>query len=104
MWACWRGPEIDDVSRVRDLSVGGLFLATERSTCEGVRLRMEFLVPEGQIRVEAEVRHSDPPHGIGLKFTAISDKDRRRLAVLLDRLRSNPATRQAQPAISISGI
>lgn len=50
---------------------------------------MDFLVQEGQIRVEAEVRHFKPRHGLGLKFTAISDQDRHRLASLLTRLRSN---------------
>lgn len=101
VWACWRSTKNDDVSRVRDLSVGGLFLATERAPAEGVKLRMEFLVQEGQIRVEAEVRHADPPHGIGLKFTAIDDQDRRRLAALINRLRNNYLEAHKQPATGL---
>jgi hypothetical protein len=89
VWACWRSQGSDDVSQVRDLSAGGLFLATEKRTKEGTRLRMEFLVREGQIKVEGEVRHSEAPHGLGLQFTAIREQDRQRLSALLTRLRGD---------------
>jgi PilZ domain len=90
VYAYWRCDGIDDVSRVRDLSVGGLFLQTEKPQKhqEGVTIKIDFLVPEGQIRAEAEVRRSEPHNGIGLKFTAITHEDRHRLAALLARLRS----------------
>lgn len=89
VWAYWTAPKTDDVSPIRDLSAGGLFLATDKPTSEGAKLKMEFLVPEGQIRVEAEVRHFEPNHGLGLKFTAIGEQDRRRMVALLARVRSN---------------
>jgi hypothetical protein len=79
---------MDEVSRVHNLSVGGLFLTTNKPRKEGVRVKIDFLVQEGQIRVEAVVRRSELSHGLGLKFTAISDEDRHRLAALLARLRS----------------
>jgi hypothetical protein len=89
VYAYWRCDGIDDVSRVRDLSVGGLFLETEKPPKqEGVVVKIDFLVPEGQIRTEAEVRRADPYKGLGLKFTAITQEDRQRLAALLSRLRS----------------
>lgn len=96
VWAYWSAPKTDDVSPVRDLSVGGLFLATEKPTSEGAKLKMDFLVQEGQIRVEAEVRHFEPHQGLGLKFTAISEQDRHRLASLLTRLRSNSSELRKQ--------
>lgn len=79
---------MDDVSRIRDLSVGGLFLNTQKHRREGAKVRLDFLVQEGQIRAEAVVRRTDIHEGLGLKFTAISDEDRHRLAALLGRLRS----------------
>lgn len=79
---------MDDVSKVRDLSVGGLFVTTQRRQRTGAKVKMEFLVQEGQIRAEAVVRHWEVANGLGLKFTAISDEDRHRLAALLSRLRS----------------
>jgi hypothetical protein len=79
---------MEDVSGVRDLSVGGLFLATEKPSEEGLKVKIEFLVQEGQIRAEAIVRRREVSNGLGLRFTAISDEDRHRLAALLARLRS----------------
>lgn len=88
VWVYWNCTGTEDLSQVRDLSVGGLFLATEKPRTEGSKVKMEFLVQEGQIRAEAEVRRAEASNGLGLKFTAISDDDRHRLAALLGRLRS----------------
>lgn len=88
VYVYWRGQGMDDVSKVRDLSVGGLFLDTQRRQHTGTTIRMEFLVQEGQIRAEGVVRRWEAANGLGLKFTAISDEDRHRLAALLGRLRS----------------
>jgi PilZ domain len=79
---------MDDVSPVRDLSVGGMFLSTPRRQPTGCKLKIEFLVQEGQIRAEAVVKRWEASNGLGLRFTAISDEDRHRLAALLGRLRS----------------
>jgi hypothetical protein len=88
VYVYWRGDGTDDVSKVRDLSVGGLFLSTFRRQRDGAKLKMEFLVQEGQIRAEAVVKRWEARNGLGLRFTAISDEDRHRLAALLARLRS----------------
>ena len=77
VWACWRCGGTEDIARVSDLSVGGLFLSTPVSQPVGVKAQLDFLVQEGNIRVEAEVRHLAPSGGLGLKFTAISDKTAR---------------------------
>jgi hypothetical protein len=84
----WRCHGREDVSRVRDMSMGGLFIETPESRNEGVRARLHFLVQEGQIRADAEVRHAKPGIGLGLKFTALSEQDRPKLAALLTRLRA----------------
>lgn len=88
VYVYWRGEGMDDVSPVRNLSVGGLFLSTQRRQQTGCRLKIEFLVQEGQIRAEAVVKRWEASNGLGLRFTAISDEDRHRLAALLGRLRS----------------
>ena len=51
-----------------------------------------FLVKEGQIRADAIVRHMRPGIGLGLKFTALSEQDRPKLAALLNRLRGTHQT------------
>ncbi len=88
VWVCWRCNGMDDVSRVRDLSVGGLFIATPGPRPVGMKAKLDFLVQEGQIRAEAIVRHIEPGDGLGLKFTAVTEQDSPHLAELLTRLRN----------------
>ena len=88
VWVYWRCNGVDEVSRVRDLSAGGLFIAAANPKPVDTKARLDFLVQEGQIRVEAIVRHSEPGQGLGLKFTAVTEQDSPHLAALLTRLRS----------------
>jgi len=89
VWVCWRSEGMDDVSRVCDLSVGGLFLTTPVPPPVGSKAKLDFLVQEGQIRAEAVVRYHIPGGGLGLKFTAITDKDCPQLVALLNRIRAS---------------
>ena len=88
VWIYWRCNGRDETSRVRDLSPGGLFVETARSSLVGSLVKIDFLVPEGQLRAEAVVRREEPGRGLGLKFTAINDKDRLRMISLMKRLYS----------------
>jgi hypothetical protein len=92
VWVYWRCQGMDDVSRVCDLSPGGLFLSTPVPPPLGAKARLDFLVQEGQIRAEAIVRHLVPGGGLGLKFTAITDKDCPQLVALLNRIRTLSST------------
>jgi len=87
---CWQCQGREDVSSVRNLSLGGLFIETEQPRAIGVPTRLHFLVEEGEIRAEAVVRHARAGEGLGLKFTALHEKDRPALAALLTRLRRAP--------------
>ena len=91
VWVYWLCHGRDDTSRVRDLSLGGLFVETETPRVVGSTAELDFLVQEGQIKVAAVVRHVEPGRGVGLKFTAIRDGSRPNLAALVNRLRSSPA-------------
>jgi hypothetical protein len=77
----------EDVSRLRDISVGGLFIETREPWAVGTSVRLHFLVQEGQIRADAVVRHAKPGVDLGLKFAALSEQDRPQLSSLLTRLR-----------------
>jgi hypothetical protein len=88
VWVYWRCNGRDEVSRVLDLSAGGLFLVAPCQRPLGTKARLDFLVQEGQIRTEAIVRHIEPGSGLGFKFTAVTEQDSPRLAALLTRLRS----------------
>jgi hypothetical protein len=87
VYVCWGSERYDDTSQVLDLSSGGLFVLTQESRAVGVKANLHFLVEEGQIRAEAVVRHVKPGRGLGLKFTAVCEEDRCRLADLMKRLR-----------------
>jgi hypothetical protein len=68
--------------------VGGLFVASSTPRPIGAKARVDFLVPEGQIRAQAVVQHQLPNGGLGLKFTAITDQDCPNLVALLNRIGS----------------
>jgi hypothetical protein len=89
IWVYWRCNERDEAARVRDVSLGGLFIETDKPKAVGLTAKVDFLVQEGQIRADAVVRHAEPGRGLGLKFTAVSDGDRAQFIALLNRLRSS---------------
>jgi hypothetical protein len=89
VWVYWESSGDRDLSRVMDLSMGGLFIQTARPKHIGSTTNLHFLVEEGQIRADAVVRHVKPGGGLGLKFKAVSEKDRPNLAALMRRLRSS---------------
>jgi PilZ domain-containing protein len=88
VWVYWQCDGRDEASRVRDVSLGGLFVETPKPRSVGSTVKVDFLVDEGQIRAEAVVRHVKPGRGLGLKFTALTDADRPHLGALMSRLRS----------------
>ncbi|PYT98768.1 MAG: hypothetical protein DMG38_13940 [Acidobacteria bacterium] len=87
VWVYWKCQGRYDVSLVRDMSLGGLFIETAQLAPSGTPTRLDFLAAEGQIRADAVVRHANAGGGLGLKFTALSKQDRPKLAALIGRLR-----------------
>jgi hypothetical protein len=92
VWVYWRCNGREDVSRVRNLSIAGLYIETSTIRLVGIKANLDFLVQEGQIRAEAVTCHSADRErkGVGLRFTALSEADRANFAALLIRLRSLP--------------
>jgi hypothetical protein len=60
------------------VSLGGLFVETAKPSAVGSTAQVDFLVQEGQIRADAVVRHSQQGRGLGLKFTAVVERDQPR--------------------------
>jgi PilZ domain-containing protein len=86
----WCAAGDEDLAPVRNMSMGGLFIETDTPTVAGMSAQLHFLVQEGQIRADAVVRHAEPGRGLGLRFTAVRNEDRLRLAELMNRLRQSP--------------
>jgi hypothetical protein len=98
VWVCWRCNGRDDVSRVLDISVDGLFIQTAQPTLEeGMAAKVDFLVQEGPIRADAVIRHIRPGAGLGARLLAVADQDRTRLKALLSRLRASAIRKNRSP-------
>jgi hypothetical protein len=96
LWVYWHSKRHGDLSRVHDLSIGGLLIETPEAIPVGETIELNFLAQEGHIRAKAVVRHLEPGFGLGLKFTAIRVEDRPRLTALLTRIRA-ASQRRDQP-------
>src|SRR5258706_3761245 len=73
VWVCWNCNGREDISGVRDMSIGGLFLHTQLRPATGTPMKIHFLVQEGQNRADALVRHARPDPDLGLKITGLTE-------------------------------
>jgi len=89
LWVFWNYKGHDGLSLALDLSVGGLCLSIEKAepVVVGERIHLNLLIPEGQIRTDAIVRHVRPER-LGVRFITISEEDRTHLTTLMTRLRN----------------
>ncbi|HKV03588.1 MAG TPA: PilZ domain-containing protein [Candidatus Acidoferrales bacterium] len=87
MWVAWRASGPRSVSRVRDLSEGGVFIFTDLRTPVGTAVELLFALPEGETRIHGIVRYADTNKGIGVEFKRMGSGDRARLQELLRRLK-----------------
>ena len=95
VWVYWECGGRADVSHVRDLSTGGIFIETKWRRTKGDLVRVHFLVQEGQISMDSVVAQAQPSEGLGLKFQAVATKDISKLTSLLDRVRDASRTEAA---------
>ncbi|HXA77508.1 MAG TPA: PilZ domain-containing protein [Candidatus Acidoferrales bacterium] len=89
VWVAWQDGKQQNVSRVRDLNVGGLFIATPTPLPLGSVVTILLSVPEGEIRSRAMVRNVIPAEGMGVQFTEITHQDQARVDRLVSRLLSS---------------
>jgi PilZ domain len=97
VWVYWECPPYRDVSRIRDLSAAGLFLLTPLRKAKNDCLFLHFLVQEGQIRLEALVRHIFPGQGLGLKLRSVVPQDIPQFDALLSRVRAESPSLIIEP-------
>jgi PilZ domain len=86
VWVAWQAGGPRNISRVRDVSAGGVFISTTVVVPIGTTVDMLFSLPEGEARFQGIVRFKDPANGIGVEFTEMGIADRARLQELLRRL------------------
>lgn len=86
LWVAWQHNSNQNVSRVRDLNVGGLFVSTPTPAPQGTVVTVLLSVPEGEIRSQAVVRNVTPGEGMGIEFKDMNQQDADRLEKLVARL------------------
>src|SRR5258707_11094589 len=57
LWVYWHYERHGDLSRVHDLSIGGLLIETPEAVPVGETIELNFLAQEGHIGAKAVVRH-----------------------------------------------
>lgn len=82
----WYGGGDSQVSRIRTLGSGGLFLSADHVRPIGTSLTLLFEVPGGFVQAEAVVRDVSPGAGMGVAFTNVGPQARVLLDDLLKRL------------------
>ncbi len=95
VWVSWQIDGKQNVSRVRDLNIGGLFIDTTTPPPVGSSVTLLFSVPEGEIRSSAIVKNITPGEGMGVQFVAMTQEHAVRLQTLFSRLLR---TSQSEPA------
>src|SRR5258708_14100002 len=68
VWVCWNCNGREDISGVRDMSIGGLFLHTQLRRATGTPRKIDFLAPEGQTPPDALVKDAWPCRDLGPKL------------------------------------
>jgi PilZ domain len=86
IWVAWQHGKKQEVSRVRDLNVGGMFVTTPTAPPKGATVQILLSVPEGEIKSQAAVRNVTPAEGMGVEFKDMSQHDAARLEKLVTRL------------------
>ena len=86
VWVYWRCGSSEDTSRVRDISVGGVFIETKKTLPIDATAELNFLVQDGSIVAKAAVRYVLPGMGIGLQFENIRTEDQSRFVAMMKRI------------------
>jgi hypothetical protein len=71
-----------------NLGLGGVYIRTPEPPPAGTFIQLLLDVPAGEVRARAVVQRSTPKEGMGVKFVAMKQEDRARVAQWLTRLAS----------------
>ena len=82
----WAGTGEQQVSSVKAIGMGGMFLSVSHARVVGTALKLISVVPEGIFQAEAIVRNVWPGQGMGVEFTKMEPADRALLEKLLKQL------------------
>ena len=80
----WEGATGKYEARTSDISASGCFIDTIGSVTVGETIKFKVRLPAGEwIKVQGEVMYQHPSMGFGVRFTNLSESDRKRLEWLI---------------------
>ena len=82
----WKTAERQEVSRVKTIALGGLFIRTKNPPKAGSTIQMLIVTPRGYLRTRANVRDVIAGEGMGVAIVSMEQEDRGRLDQWLRRL------------------
>jgi hypothetical protein len=86
VWVYWRCGRSEDTSRIRDISIGGIFIETRATLPIDATVELSFLVEDGGIASKAVVRYVLPGVGVGLQFKSVRTEDQTQFAAMMKRI------------------
>jgi c-di-GMP-binding flagellar brake protein YcgR len=86
VWVYWRCGRSEDTSRVRDISIGGVFVETKKTLPIDADVELNFLVVDGGILAKAAVRYVLPGVGVGLQFKNVRTEDQPQFESMMKRV------------------
>lgn len=71
----FQGGDGTGIANTRDIGIGGLYMITNANIEVGTPLFMRMSVGGEEIGVDGVVTYTDPEHGVGIRFQALSEKN-----------------------------
>ena len=75
----WKTAERQEVSRVKTIALGGLFIRTKNPPKAGSTIQMLIVTPRGYLRTRANVRDVIAGEGMGVAIVSMEPEDRGKL-------------------------
>jgi hypothetical protein len=63
------------IANTRDIGIGGLYMLTNAPLETGTPLFLRMTVGGEEIGIDGVVTYTDPGHGVGIRFQAMSEKN-----------------------------
>lgn len=71
----YEGGDGTGIANTRDIGVGGLYMLTNAPLETGAPLFLRMTVGGEELGIEGVVTYVDPGHGVGIRFSALPEKN-----------------------------
>ena len=71
----YEGGDGTGIANTRDIGIGGLYMITNAPLDVGTPLFMRMNIGGEELGIDGVVTYTDPNHGVGIRFQALSEKN-----------------------------